>query len=97
MSPTRHSVVARDKADKPDAANGRRILSTPGVCGGVPCLEGTRVPVWVLERARQFNKSLSEFLEDYPFLNEADFRAAWSYADQHADEIQRQIRENEEV
>ncbi|NLS94910.1 MAG: DUF433 domain-containing protein, partial [Planctomycetaceae bacterium] len=29
------------------------IESTPGVCGGEPCIVRTRVPVWILEQMRR--------------------------------------------
>jgi len=29
------------------------VESIPGVCGGEPCIVRTRIPVWVLEQARQ--------------------------------------------
>ena len=29
------------------------IESTPGVCGGEPCIVRTRIPVWTLEQARR--------------------------------------------
>jgi len=32
--------------------NWRGITKTPGVCGGDACVEGTRIPVWVLVQAR---------------------------------------------
>lgn len=97
MSQQRPTAVAAVDATDARACAGRRIVSIAGVCGGAPCLEGTRVPVWVLARARDFNKTLDEFLLDYPFLSEADLRSAWDYADAHVDEIQRAIQENEDV
>ncbi len=42
------------------------IESTPGVCGGEPCIIRTRIPVWVLERARQLGSSEAELLRAYP-------------------------------
>jgi hypothetical protein len=33
------------------------IESTPGVCGGQPCIVRTRLPVWVLEQARRLGTS----------------------------------------
>src|SRR4029078_9565967 len=44
-----------------------RIESRNGVCGGVPCVYGTRVPVWLLEKYRQLRMDVAEILEDYPF------------------------------
>lgn len=44
------------------------IEATPGVCGGEPCIVRTRIPVWVLERARQLGSSEAELLRAYPTL-----------------------------
>jgi uncharacterized protein (DUF433 family) len=71
------------------------ISKTPNVCGGVACINRTRIPVWALERYRQRNVDISIILESYPFISESDIRAAWIYADNHRDEIEEQIRENE--
>ena len=40
----------------------RGIERTPGVCGGDACLLRTRIPVWVLVRARLLGSSESELL-----------------------------------
>jgi uncharacterized protein (DUF433 family) len=72
------------------------IVKTPGVCGGVARIIRTRIPIWTLERIRQFNVSESEILRSYPTLRAVDLVQAWSYADCHRDEIEMQIRENEE-
>ena len=72
------------------------IVRTPGVCGGVARVIRTRIPVWTLERIRQLGVSESEILRSYPTLRAVDLVQAWSYADGHRDEIEQQIRENEE-
>jgi uncharacterized protein (DUF433 family) len=72
------------------------IESTPGVCGGEPCIIRTRIPVWVLERARQLGSSEAELLRAYPTLRAQDIVNAWAYVDSHREEIEREIRENEE-
>lgn len=73
----------------------QRIKSTPGVCGGDPCIAGTRIPVWGLEQARQLGISEADMLEDYPSLDKSDLSAAWAYVELHREEIERQIQENE--
>lgn len=73
------------------------IESTPDVCGGEPCIAGTRIPVWVLERGRQLGSSEAELLRAYPTLRALDLVNAWAYVDGHRDEIERQIKENEEA
>lgn len=71
------------------------IQSTPGVCGGVPCIVRTRIPVWVLEQARRLGTSEADLLRAYPTLRAEDLVNAWAFARTHRDEIDREIRENE--
>lgn len=73
------------------------IESNPGVCGGVPCIVRTRIPVWVLVQARLLGVNDAELLHCYPSLRAEDLANAWSYYDAHRHEITRQIAENEEA
>ena len=84
--------VARDLGD---AFPG--IASTPGVCGGEPCIVRTRIPVWVLEQAYRLGVSEADLLRSYPSLRAEDLANAWAYVRVHRDEIERQIGENEEA
>jgi uncharacterized protein (DUF433 family) len=84
--------VARDLGD---AYPG--IESIPGVCGGEPCIVRTRIPVWVLEQARRLGASEAELLRSYPTLRAEDLANAWAYVRSHRDEIEQQIRENEDA
>jgi uncharacterized protein (DUF433 family) len=72
------------------------IVSTPGVCGGVPRIIRTRIPVWTLVRMRQLGVCEGEILRSYPTLRAIDLVQAWSYADNHREEMEKEIRENEE-
>jgi uncharacterized protein (DUF433 family) len=72
------------------------IESTPGVCGGEPCIVRTRIPVWLLVRARELGTSESELLRSYPTLRAEDLANAWGYARSHRQEIEDQIRANEQ-
>jgi uncharacterized protein (DUF433 family) len=71
------------------------IASTPGVCGGEPCIVRTRIPVWVLEQARRLGTSEADLLQCYPTLRAEDLANAWAYVRRHREEIDRQIHENE--
>ena len=71
------------------------IENTPGVCGGEPCVVRTRIPVWVLERARSLGVSEAEILRSYPTLRGEDLANAWAYARAHKEELARQIAEHE--
>jgi uncharacterized protein (DUF433 family) len=73
------------------------IEMTPGVCGGEPCIVRTRIPVWLLEQARRLGANDSDLLRSYPTLRAADLVNAWAYVRSHRDEIDQQIKENEEA
>jgi uncharacterized protein (DUF433 family) len=84
--------VARDIAE---AFPG--IGSSPGVCGGEPCIVRTRIPVWILEQARRLGTSEAELLRSYPTLRAEDLANAWAYVRAHRGEIDEQIKGNEEA
>lgn len=73
------------------------IERQPDVCGGEPRIVRTRIPVWLLEQARRLGATEADLLHAYPTLGPADLTQAWAYADTHQDEMDRQIRENEEA
>lgn len=73
------------------------VESRPGVCGGVPCIVRTRIPVWVLVQARLSGTPDAELLRSYPTLRAEDLAGAWAYYGAHRVEIERQIAENEEA
>lgn len=75
---------------------GRGIEKTPGVCGGSTCITGTRITVWGLVEARRIGYSEADLLTSYP-LSATDLANAWAYAQAFADEIEAEIRENDEV
>ena len=72
------------------------VERTRGVCGGAACLLRTRIPVWVLVRARQLGSSESDLLNAYPSLRAEDLGNAWAYYEGHREEIDRLVAENEE-
>jgi uncharacterized protein (DUF433 family) len=71
------------------------IDSTPGVCGGAPCIVRTRIPVWALEQSRRLGMSEDDLLRSYPALRAEDLVNAWAYVRSHRAEIEDQIRANE--
>jgi uncharacterized protein (DUF433 family) len=71
------------------------IESHPEVAGGEPCVVRTRIPVWLLVRARELGASEADLLRSYPALRAEDLADAWAYARTHRDDIQRQIAEHE--
>ena len=72
-----------------------RVTKTPGICGGDACIQGHRIPVWVLAGDKRMGASDAEILTYYPQLIEADLAAAWDYAAAHPQEIDQAIAENE--
>jgi len=73
------------------------IESNQGICGGEPRIVRTRIPVWVLVRARQLGATEAELLQAYPLLRAEDLANCWSYYRVHRSEIEEQIRDNEEA
>jgi len=73
------------------------IEGHPSVCGGEPCIVRTRIPVWLLEQARRLGTEEAEILQSYPTLHAEDLAQAWNYVRSHREEIDRQIRENEDA
>ena len=69
----------------------------PDICGGEPCIVRTRIPVWVLVRAKQLGVSEADLLRSYPTLRAEDLTNVWAYSRAYRQEIERQIRENEEA
>ena len=57
-----------------------RITIEPGKCGGRPCIRGLRIRVTDILGLLSTGASHQEILEDYPFLEDSDIRAALEYA-----------------
>jgi uncharacterized protein (DUF433 family) len=49
----------------------------------------------MLENARREGLSEADVLEMYPWLTTAQVRLAWSYADEHQDEMDTAIRDSQ--
>jgi len=73
------------------------VESRPDVCGGVPCIVRTRIPVWTLVQARLLGTSDADLLRCYPTLRAEDLADAWAYYGAHREEVNQHIRENEET
>ena len=59
----------------------RGIVVTPGILGGAPRLDGTRIPVAVIVDASHEGRTVREIREDYPSITEDDIREALAYCD----------------
>ncbi len=72
---------------------GTCIESQPGVCGGKPCIAGTRIRVQdVFVWHELQGQSADEIVSRFPQLTMADVYAALSYYWDHRDEIQRDMQ-----
>ena len=72
------------------------IARTPGVCGGKPCIAGTRIRVldiYVLHELQ--GKSADEIIQEFPQLTMADIFAALTYLWDNRDEIVSSLREEQ--
>jgi uncharacterized protein (DUF433 family) len=84
-SGTRISTVAQEPAAfvtkrKTDEAILSRISSDPEICGGRPCIRGTRMRVSDLVDMIAAGATREEILKDYPYISDDDISAALSYA-----------------
>jgi uncharacterized protein (DUF433 family) len=73
------------------------IENTSDVCGGDARIIRTRIPIWVLEQFRRQGASEAEILQNYPKLKAEDLVRTWAYVKSHPEEIESQIRQNEEA
>ncbi len=58
----------------------QRITSDPEVCGGRPCVRGTRIEVAVVLDALAEGLSTESIVDHYPSLKPVDVLAAIAYA-----------------
>lgn len=72
------------------------ISKVPGRCGGRACVRDTRITVWGIVAYRRLGMSDARILEAITGLMPADLEAAFDYAAHHAQEIDRDIAENED-
>ncbi|TVQ33083.1 MAG: DUF433 domain-containing protein [Phycisphaeraceae bacterium] len=57
-----------------------RITTTPGVCGGRPCIRGMRVRVSDVLDMLASGMTSDEILRDYPYIEREDIEACLQYA-----------------
>ena len=72
------------------------IVSDPDICGGEVRIIRTRIPVWLLVQAHRLGTSEADILKSYPTLRAEDLVNAWGYYRAHKEEIEANIKENEE-
>ncbi len=63
-----------------------------GVCGGKPCIAGTRIRVWDIHVWHDLQgKSPAEIATEFPQVTVADIYAALTYFHDHREEVQAQM------
>lgn len=69
------------------------IASDSEICGGKPCIDGTRIRVWDVHVWHDLEgKSPAEIVAEFPQLTLASVYAALSYYHDHRDEVESQIK-----
>jgi uncharacterized protein (DUF433 family) len=63
-----------------------RVTIDPHMMGGKPCIRGMRVTVGMITGLVASGTSFGEILNLYPYLEEADIKAALTYAAWRAEE-----------
>lgn len=63
-----------------------RIVQTPGIMGGKPCIRGLRVTVGMILGQLSAGHSFEEILLDYPYLEKEDILQSIRYVAWRADE-----------
>ena len=72
------------------------IEKTPGKCGGRACIRDTRIPVWSVVVAQLSGVSDQQLLTHFVTPpTYADVQTARAYRSQHGEEIDADIRDNE--
>ncbi len=57
-----------------------RIVSNPKVCGGEPCIKGTRIPVHVILSHIAAEEDYVSILKEFPRIKQEDILACLEYA-----------------
>ena len=57
-----------------------RISADPAICGGQACIQGTRVPAYVVLDFLAAGNTVEEILDEHPQLTREDVLAAVEYA-----------------
>jgi len=68
-----------------------RVTVNAQVCGGKPCIRGTRIPIAILLDALAEGLSPEQIVDHYPSLSLDDVRAAVAYGAELARENVRKI------
>ena len=70
----------------------KRITRNPAIMGGKPCIRGLRVTVGMITGMVASDHSHEDILKLYPYLEDADIKAALSYAAWRAEEYEMELQ-----
>jgi uncharacterized protein (DUF433 family) len=57
-----------------------RIITDPEICGGEPCIKGTRIPVHIIFSHLAAGEDYETILKNFPRLTKEDILACLEYA-----------------
>ncbi len=76
---------------------GEMIVATPGTCGGKPRVAGHRIRVQdIVIWKEQMGMTIDEIISSYPGMTPEKIAAALRYYQTHREEIDRDLKEEEE-
>jgi uncharacterized protein (DUF433 family) len=81
----------------PATVEKQHIAVTPGVCGGKPCIVGTRIRVQDIVLRTEAGESPDTIRAAFPHISLADVHAALAYYHDNRQLIDQQIRESDEL
>ncbi len=84
-------------ATEPQPITQKHIVSKPDVCGGKPCIAGTRIRVWDIHVWHDLRgQSPEEIVAAFPQLSLASVHAALAYYLDHREQIESQMKDAED-
>jgi len=57
-----------------------KIISDASICGGVPCIKGTRIPVHIVLSHLAAGDNIDIILKNFPRITNEDIKACLEYA-----------------
>jgi len=88
--------MATQPTATPTITTATHIEITPGTCGGKPRIAGHRIRVQDIVIWTEQGRSADEIVADFPQLSLADVYAALAYYHDHREQIDQDIREDDE-
>ncbi len=70
------------------------IKETPGVCGGYPCIDDTRIPVRLIVEFFRDTHNLEHVVAMFPQLTREQVEAALAYYHEHPARVDEDIARN---